>query len=141
MGTRDDAYQVDTNTILSVTVVNGVLDNDTDVDQDVLQAVLVDNTTNGLLILNGDGSFDYTPNTDFVGSDPFTYRAGDGVLDSLATVVIDVTPAVDPDDLVILPLDEGSGTIAGDISGTGNDGTLINGAAFELTSGDGTNSP
>ena len=110
-----DAYQVNTNTILSVTVVNGVLDNDTDVDQDVLQAVLVDNTTNGLLILNGDGSFDYTPNTDFVGSDSFTYRAGDGILDSLATVVIDVTPAVDPDDLVILPLDEGSGTIAGDI--------------------------
>jgi hypothetical protein len=61
-------------------------------------------------------------------------------LDSLALVVIDVTPAVDPDDLVILPLDEGSGTIAANTGGSGNDGTLVNGAAFELTSGDGSNS-
>ena len=137
---QDDAYQVNTNTILSVTAVNGVLDNDTDVDQDVLQAVLVDDVANGALLLNSDGSFDYTPNTDFAGIDSFTYRAGDGILDSLATVVIDVTPAVDPNDLVILPLDEGSGTIAGDTGGAGNDGTLINGAAFELTSGDGSNS-
>ena len=30
---------------------------------------------NGALLLNSDGSFDYTPNTDFVGNDSFTYRA------------------------------------------------------------------
>jgi hypothetical protein len=37
-----------------------------------------------------------------------------------------------------LPLDEGSGTGAGDISGLGNDGTLTNGASFEAESGDGS---
>ncbi len=48
---------------------------------------------------------------------------------------------VDPPDsdlLMRLPLDEGSGTTAFDISGNGNNGTLLNGAAFESNSGDGS---
>jgi len=37
-----------------------------------------------------------------------------------------------------LPLDEGVGTMAGDVSGMGNDGTLVNGAVFHPSSGDGS---
>jgi hypothetical protein len=40
--------------------------------------------------------------------------------------------------IVHLPLDEGSGTVAGDISGLGNDGVLVNGATFAPESGDGS---
>jgi hypothetical protein len=40
--------------------------------------------------------------------------------------------------LVQLPLDEGSGTVAGDASGNGNDGTLVGGPVFEASTGDGS---
>jgi hypothetical protein len=44
--------------------------------------------------LNSDGSFTYTPNASFTGTDTFTYRANDGSADSnLATVTITVAPA------------------------------------------------
>ena len=42
------------------------------------------------------------------------------------------------DTLVALPLDEGGGTVANDASGSSNDGTLVNGAAFEANTGDGS---
>ena len=46
---------------------------------------------NGVLALNSDGSFTYTPNPGFVGSDTFTYKVNDGSVDSnTATVTIDV---------------------------------------------------
>ncbi|MEM9563169.1 MAG: FG-GAP-like repeat-containing protein [Actinomycetota bacterium] len=42
------------------------------------------------------------------------------------------------DEVVNLALDEGSGTTATDSSGSNNDGTLIDGAGFEATTGDGS---
>ncbi|MDQ3820672.1 MAG: cadherin-like domain-containing protein, partial [Acidobacteriota bacterium] len=46
---------------------------------------------NGTLTLNQNGSFTYTPNRNFSGTDSFTYRASDGQLDSnVATVTITV---------------------------------------------------
>jgi VCBS repeat-containing protein len=75
----------------------GVLANDTDIDGDALSAVLVSGPENGILILNADGSFTYTPNADFNGTDTFTYKANDGAADSgVATVTIDVTALNDP---------------------------------------------
>jgi hypothetical protein len=40
------------------------------------------------------------------------------------------------DSVVHLPFDEGSGTLARDVSGNGNDGRLLNGAAFEANTRD-----
>ncbi len=80
------------------TAVNGsVLGNDTDADGDKLTAILVDGPDNGTLIFNDDGSFTYTPDTDFNGTDTFTYQASDdGPLDSnIATVTITVQPVND----------------------------------------------
>ncbi|MEM7133170.1 MAG: Ig-like domain-containing protein [Chloroflexota bacterium] len=134
----NDSYATGQNITLTVDAANGVLANDTDPDLDPLQAILVDNGSNGMLNLNSDGSFDYTPNNGYAGQDTFTYRANDGDLNSnLATVTISV---VDPnvDTLVLLPLDEGSGTVAGDMSGQGNNGTLLNGAGYEASTGDGS---
>ncbi len=42
--------------------------------------------------------------------------------------------------LVDLPLDEGSGTLAADVSGNGNDGTLVGGPVFEPDTPDGSGS-
>ena len=58
-------------------------------------AALVNGPANGTLNLADDGSFTYTPTTDFVGTDSFTYRANDGGLDSNdATVTITVQDGV-----------------------------------------------
>ena len=93
---NDDSYGVDEDNTLTVVVANGVLANDIDADSDPLTAALVDDVTNGTLTLNADGSFTYTPNADFNGSDSFTYRANDGTEDSgLATVSITVNPVND----------------------------------------------
>ena len=56
-----------------------VLTNDTDPDTDPLKPVLGDITPkNGTLVLNEDGTFTYTPDEGFVGTDTFKYSATDG---------------------------------------------------------------
>ena len=71
---------------------DGVLDNDSDADGDTLGATLVTGVSNGDLSLSGDGSFTYTPQPDFEGTDSFTYRASDGSSDATATVTLHVGP-------------------------------------------------
>ncbi|UXA15896.1 Ig-like domain-containing protein [Mycobacterium sp. SMC-4] len=88
----DDAFTVDEDTVL----VGNVLTNDTDVDGDQLTVEVVAGPSNGALVLNADGSFTYTPNTDFHGTDAFTYTATDGAATSgVATVTITVTAVND----------------------------------------------
>lgn len=67
-----------TNAPLVVQASSGVLTNDTDRDNDGLTALLVSGPSHGTIELNTDGSFVYTPTTDYVGPDSFTYRATDG---------------------------------------------------------------
>src|SRR5690606_13141827 len=74
-----------------------VLANDTDDGGAPLTAALTDNVDHGSLTLNGDGSFTYTPQPDFVGTDSFRYRANDGTAQSnVATVAISITAVNDP---------------------------------------------
>ncbi len=85
-----DSYSVAENNTLN-TSAPGVLSNDTDIDNNPLTASVVNGPTNGLLVLNGNGSFAYTPNTGFSGMDSFTYRVSDGnALSQPATVTITV---------------------------------------------------
>jgi VCBS repeat-containing protein len=89
---QNDAYNATAGVPLTI-AAPGVLSNDTDANNDSLTAVLVDQATNGNVVLAPDGSFVYTPNADFTGEDTFTYRANDGLADSaLATVTITVAP-------------------------------------------------
>jgi VCBS repeat-containing protein len=65
-----------------------------DVDNDTLSFVKVTNTSNGTITCTGGGSSSctYTPNLNFNGTDSFTYKVSDGLLDStIATVTIQVT--------------------------------------------------
>ncbi len=92
----DDSYSVDEDGTLTVTATDGVLKNDTDVDNSQLSAVKVAGPTKGTLTLNANGSLTYTPNKDFNGQDSFTYKANDGQVDSnVATVTITVRPVND----------------------------------------------
>ena len=98
---NDDAYRVDDDDDEALTVVTpGVLGNDSDPDSDPLTAVLNTSVSNGTLTLNVDGSFTYTPDEDFEGTDSFTYFANDGTVDSNnpATVTIIVGDDVADDD-------------------------------------------
>ena len=92
----DDAYTTDEDVPLIVGAP-GVLDNDTDADGDPIGAGLDSETAHGTLTLESDGSFVYTPEPDFHGSDTFTYHASDTTDGSnVATVTIIVVPVNDP---------------------------------------------
>jgi VCBS repeat-containing protein len=92
----DNSYSTNEDTTLNV-AAPGVLGNDTDPDGDSLNAVLDTGPSDGSLTLNSNGSFTYTPDANFNGSDSFTYRASDGSANSnVATVTITVDPVNDP---------------------------------------------
>jgi hypothetical protein len=76
-------------------VLGNVLSNVVDPDADPLTAALVRGPSDGALILNPDGSFTYTPNANFSGSDSFTYQASDGV-GGTATGTVDLTVSPAP---------------------------------------------
>lgn len=81
-----DNVSGDENTLIT----GNVLDNDTDIDGDSLTTILASEPTNGAVILAEDGSFEYTPEADFTGSDSFTYTVSDGELTDVGTVNITV---------------------------------------------------
>lgn len=70
----------------------GVLSNDNTNDGGTMVASLVSNVTNGFVTLSNDGSFTYTPNPGFSGTETFTYRAmNDAGTGNLASVIVTVT--------------------------------------------------
>jgi len=107
------------------TAVNGdVLANDFDPDntdgilgnEDTLTAVLDAGPANGSLVFNADGTFTYTANANFFGTDSFTYHAvdSDGAASNVATVTITVNEINDA-------------PIAAADSATTNEDTAVNG--------------
>jgi DNA/RNA endonuclease G (NUC1) len=93
---NNDAYSTDSNTALNV-AAPGVLANDQDTEGTSMTAQLASDVSNGTLALHADGSFEYTPDTDFTGTDSFTYSAYDGTDSSnVTTVSITVNDKVGP---------------------------------------------
>ncbi len=87
----DDVYAAFANRSLTVTAAEGVLANDSDLEEDPLTAVLITGPTQGSVSLSANGAFTYTPNPKFLGMDSFTYRAQARSLQSnIATVTITV---------------------------------------------------
>ncbi|MFZ4701962.1 MAG: Ig-like domain-containing protein, partial [Candidatus Methylumidiphilus sp.] len=74
----------------------GVLANDA--GSGTLTAILGTNVTKGSLALSGNGSFSYTSNAGFTGTDSFTYKVNNGGIDSTpGTVTLAVGACTDKD--------------------------------------------
>jgi len=79
-----------------VVAAPGVLANDTNVDGPSLRAIPSSGPSHGTVILNGDGSFRYTPQSNYYGSDSFRYSVSDGARQSSTVAVnLTVTPVND----------------------------------------------
>jgi VCBS repeat-containing protein len=136
----DDSYSTAEDQPLTVSAP-GILTNDTDADGDLLNVRLVDSPATGVLTLNANGSFTYTPAADFHGTDLFTYEAWDASVGSTkATVTITVTPVNDPpvaandsylatEDTVLTIAAPGLLANDGDVDGDGLTARLIGGPA------------
>ncbi|RJP40888.1 MAG: hypothetical protein C4548_09900 [Desulfobacteraceae bacterium] len=83
----DDAYETPQDTVLEVPAP-GVLGNDTGL---LITAELVTGALNGVVALNPDGSFTYTPDQGYSGPDTFTYRAFDGAVYSATNATVSIT--------------------------------------------------
>jgi hypothetical protein len=88
-----------------------------DADGDVLQTAIVAQPTNGSLVDNLDGTYTYTPDSNYHGNDSFTYRVNDGQADSnIATVNITVnaTGAINTNPAPVAPNDHSVSVLAGE---------------------------
>ncbi|MEE3370379.1 MAG: FG-GAP-like repeat-containing protein [Planctomycetota bacterium] len=82
----DDTYSGQENVTLVVDAP-GVLQNDSDEDDDELTALLVKAPLHGTLTLFADGAFHFEPDPDFNRTDHFTYRAADTESESESATV------------------------------------------------------
>ena len=122
----DDSFSTDEDAVLSGTV----LTNDSDPVGDALtvNTTPVSEVSHGSLVLNANGTFVYTPDPDFIGTDSFSYEISDGKggIDT-ATVTINVGPINDA------PVDgDETNTVTEDTTLTVTDGTtgdLLNNAS------------
>ena len=81
-----------------------------------LTAQLLGDVAHGSLTLNTDGTYTYTPDADYNGTDSFTFKANDGALDSnVATISLTIDPVNDA-------------PVAQDGSARGNEDTKITGS-------------
>ena len=106
---EDTALFIDASDDSPVDPEVGPLFNDVDDDGDTLTVDLTTppadtiNTPNGTVVIEANGTFTYTPDPDFNGTDQFTYRAIDGFGGSVTgTVTITVTPVDDAPVLLVI---------------------------------------
>ena len=86
-----DNFDLKEDAPLTVNALQGVLANDKDVNQDTLTVSLVSGTAHGSLLLNGDGSFSYTPQANYNGVDSFSYQVNDGQGANSSTATVQLT--------------------------------------------------
>ncbi|MED4054866.1 Ig-like domain-containing protein [Niallia taxi] len=122
-----DSFTTNEEEKLTIGSEKSILANDEDVDNDNLQAILVKGPANGLLVLNADGTFTYTPDKDYSGKDSFTYKATDGKLESAEqTVELEVkavndTPTADASSIEL----EEDGSFNGKLTGSDPEGDSL----------------
>ena len=88
-----DHYGAWKNRTLQIDASQGLISNDHDPEGDSLSVTLATNAAHGQVLLHGDGSFEYTPNPDYVGNDVFAYQLTDGIHTS-ASIPVEI--AVQP---------------------------------------------
>jgi MYXO-CTERM domain-containing protein len=126
-----------------------VLGNDTDIEGDTLSASITSAPSNGTATVQTDGTIDYTPATDFAGTDTFIYEVSDGnggtdtgeVTINVAPindapVATDDTDSVDEDASVTVSVLANDTDVDGDTLSVSSVGAATNGTAS--ANGDGT---
>ena len=109
------SFSFTTNNVQTLNISSSVLSSGmSDPDGNVLTTLLTAGPSNGLLILNSDGSFQYSANPGFVGEDSFVYQASDGQLNSTPMVVRIVVG--------LPPVNPNGGSTGGSTSGSGSSG-------------------
>jgi VCBS repeat-containing protein len=135
----DDAYQTLENTLLNVDVAHGLLANDSDPDTtDTLAVPGASAPSHGQLSLNTNGSFSYTPETDYDGPDSFNYVLSDGHGGTdTGTVNMTVVPpnAAPTADATSAGGNEDGGAFVVDLSGDDADGDALTFTAGTATNG------
>ena len=86
-----DTYSIDEDTVLN----DDVSANDT-YSNDATYVFNGDTDNGGTVVMNSDGSFDYTPAPDFAGEETFTYTVTD-VNNTTETVSVTITVTATPD--------------------------------------------
>ncbi len=127
-----DAYAVKQGGTLTVDAASGLLANDADADLDPISALVSsDPLPNGTLAANGDGSFIYTPNDGFTGTETFTYIVSDGTFDFSEPATVTITVAGNGPPIAVndgytvgqdetLSVDAASGVLANDADPDGD---------------------
>jgi uncharacterized repeat protein (TIGR01451 family) len=123
----DDSYTTPEGEELVVDLP-GVLLNDTDADGDplVVNLSLSTGVSNGTLMLYEDGSFTYTPDPDFTGTDSFTYKANDGQDDSETAATVTITVTAGPVNDAPVAVDDSYTTTEGEELVVDLPGVLLN---------------
>ncbi|MEQ6247885.1 cadherin-like domain-containing protein [Sulfitobacter sp. HNIBRBA3233] len=143
----DDTATTDEDTTITIPV----LANDTDPDLDPL-TVTAASSDFGTVVINGDGTLDFTPNPDFFGEAVINYTITDGnggfddavvtvtvndVVDANAPVAVDDTAVTDEDTAVTIPVLANDSDPDGDpltvIAATSADGDVVINADGTLT--------
>jgi len=131
---QPNAYSLNEDTPL-VVGAPGVLGNDSDPNNDALQAVPVSGPVEGALSLNADGSFTYSPFVNQFGVDSFTYHAcdPDGLCSGDMTVTLTIQPvndaplAVDDGGFAAIDEDDPAGLVVALPGVLGNDSDPVEG--------------
>lgn len=89
---RNDGYELEAGQMLRVEAP-GILENDIYLSGHILSVFVDETPAYGVLSINHDGSFEYTPGSEFGGEDQFTYYLIDGAMTSeTATVrIVNIT--------------------------------------------------
>ncbi|MEM6402078.1 MAG: Ig-like domain-containing protein, partial [Cyanobacteria bacterium P01_D01_bin.116] len=109
---ENDSYTTAEGTELTVDVDAGILANDSDAEGNQLIVSILETPGDGNLSLSEDGSFSYTPNDGFSGTDTFTYLVNDGeIFSEPATVEITVEAASEPEPPTETPTEPSTGEL------------------------------
>lgn len=108
-----DHYQFDEGSQNSVSLTEGVLINDSDIEGDDFVSQLVTDVAHGQLVLNEDGSFEYQHDGSETTTDGFTYRAVDLSEGEVVAVTFSIVPVNDPPAAF-----DGDFEVAGTLTGT-----------------------
>src|SRR4029453_6035603 len=111
----DDAYSTGEDVPLVTDARMGVLVNDFDPDGGTLTAAVATPPAHGTLTMNADGSFTYTPEADWNGTDTFVYEVTSSTGGSVETTAT----------IVVQPLNDAPVAVADEF--TGLVGTVISG--------------